>query len=88
MGETRFPFLVVPCCRECNVGLGAKTLWTVRERKEYIKRWLEKRYASYLRIPGWEEDELNEMGHSLQTAVLQGLLIRNQTRQRLRWEAC
>lgn len=83
--ETRFKFLLVPACRECNCALGAKTLWTVRERKDYIKRWLEERYARVLAIPGWTDEEIKAVGPNLQTEVMAGLALRDLTRRRLRW---
>lgn len=85
VGETRFAFLQVPACRECNCALGAKALWTVRERKEYVKRWLERRYARELSMPGWSDDEVRELGPSLQQDVVAGLAVRDLVRRRLQW---
>lgn len=85
VGEKRFPFLLVPACRECNCALGAKTLWTVRERKEYIKRWLEKRYAKVLSMPGWSDDEIQTLGPTLATDVVAAIVQRNMIRERLKW---
>lgn len=85
VGEKRYPFLLVPACKECNSALGAKALWTVHARKEWIKRRLERKYKHYLAIPGWEDGEVRELGPSLSQEVIRGLAIRDVTRRRIAW---
>ncbi len=75
----------VPACRECNSALGCRPLLTIGQRREFIKDWLTKRYAKYLRIPTWSEAELSVMGPSLQGMIRRNLAIRDMVRERIRW---
>jgi hypothetical protein len=79
----RFPFQEVRACAECNSALGARPLWTVGSRRAYIKQWLRNRYARYLRIPDWTDSELAKLSPDMQTFTLQGLAVRDVTRQRI-----
>lgn len=82
----RYPFIETPSCCECNSLLGARPLWTIKDRKRFLKGAIRKRYAKYLRIPDWEQGELRELGSGwLRNYVETGLLIREITKQRLSW---
>lgn len=76
----------VASCRECNSGLGARPLITIGERRAYIKEYLRRRYAEYLRIPTWSDDELKSFGEGLQKMIERNMLIRDEVRQRLAWK--
>lgn len=75
----------VPACRECNSALGAKPLLTVGARREWVKSWLSRHYAKYLRIPEWREEDLAALGQSLQGMVRRNIAIRDTVRDRIRW---
>jgi len=60
-------------------------LWTVPERKAYIKQWLKRRYGHYLELPHWAEDELDELGPTLRQYVESGGKVAELIRARLRW---
>lgn len=77
----------VPACRECNSALGRRPLITVLERRGYVKNFLRRKYASYLRIPNWTEEELETFGHDLQGMIRRNLALRDEVRKRLAWGA-
>lgn len=85
--QTRFPFVEVDCCRECNVLLGARCLWTVRDRRHYIRDKLAKRYRSHLSTPEWSREEIAALGRSLQARIEADLVIRDIVRQRIAFAA-
>ena len=79
----RYPFVEVRCCHECNCALGRRPLWTVAQRKAYIKGYLKRRYRKYLAIPDWTDDDLKELSLDLQDFTRHGLAVRALTRHRL-----
>ena len=76
---------VVPSCRECNSSLGGRLFPTIRERRAAAHKHIRRKYASYLRIPDWEDWEIAAMGPNAQREIIAGLAIRDWTRNRLRW---
>lgn len=78
-----YPFHEVRCCRECNSALGRQALWTIESRKSYMKEWLKRRYQRYLDIPDWSDQELAQMGPTLEASIRQGLAVREVTKRRL-----
>jgi hypothetical protein len=82
---SRYSFIEVRCCHECNSALGARPLWTPRQRKEFIKEWITRRYKKYLNIPDWEDSELGKLGDNLRDATLHGLAVRDLIRFRLKY---
>jgi hypothetical protein len=59
--KDRFPFLVVPACMECNNLLWSHPIWTIHERRKFIRKRLAQRYRRLLRMPEWSHDELDEL---------------------------
>ena len=82
---SRYPFVEVRSCQECNSGLGDRPLWTVAQRKVYIKKWLARRYRKFLDIPEWSETELARLGEDLREHVLHGLAVKALIIMRLRY---
>ena len=80
----RYKFVEVRACLECNSTLGAKALWNLTERKEYIKKYLKRRYGKE-RWVDWDEEELEELGYSLRTKVEEQLLILEVNRRRIKY---
>src|ERR1035437_175444 len=72
----------VPCCHECNSGLGDR-LCTLKERKVYIAQWLSRRYKRILTMPEWTEEELFEMSYAMQDKIRNSMRIREQVRLRI-----
>lgn len=86
-GVTRWRFVEVDACHECNSLLRADLPWTVTERKRKIKDELKRRYATYLRIPSWSDREIGEHTSTglLGSHIREGLFIRDVILQRLEW---
>ena len=78
-----YPFIVVRACRECNSALGDKAYWTIEQRKEYIAKWIEKRYREYLVIPYWSKIEIDALDYKLRQLVNHGLAVQQVTLKRL-----
>lgn len=57
-------FLLVPACSTCNASLGAKPLWFLDERMEFLFKRSEKALDKF--GTGWSDDELEEVGRGLQ----------------------
>jgi hypothetical protein len=83
--DTRYPFVEVRACRECNTLLGTRAFWTVTQRKAFIKRVLRSRYRKYLKIPAWTNEELNELGPSLYRCTIHGIAVKAFVEARLRY---
>jgi hypothetical protein len=77
--------LSVPCCRECNLLLGASIQDTLVQRKAELKRRLKQRYTKFLRMPTWTDEEIMVMSFRLQEFIRRGEKIKLRTLQRLRW---
>ena len=75
----------VPACRECNSMLGGKLFATLRERRESAHKSIRRKYASYLRVPSWSEEELSEMGPRASDEIRAALVVRDWIRGRLAW---
>lgn len=83
--QARYPFTEVYACRECNVLLGARALWTLPKRKKFIKRALRLRYRKLLRIPEWTDSQKDELGRNLRGMVEAGDMARRVLMSRLTW---
>ncbi len=82
---SRYPFIEVDSCNECNSILCGRSLWTVPERKKFMKGAIRKRYAKYLNIPDWSPAEVTRKGNSLSEFIKRGIIIRDITIERLKW---
>lgn len=74
-----------PACRECNSSLSGNLLETLKERRQYTKAKLRKRYRSYLNMPNWDEEELADMGDTLADEIRRANDYAHFVRQRLAW---
>lgn len=80
---SKYPFVEVRACRECNSLLGSRPLWTIFLRRKFIFETLKKRYKIYLEMPDWSDSELEALGYTLKESVLNGLAVRELTKKRL-----
>jgi len=64
---------VIPACKECNSLLGNRYFETIGERASYLLAKYESRYAKYLRIPDWSEEEMESVGRSLKSKIRAGM---------------
>ena len=78
VGET------VDCCRECNSLLGAKALFTIEERAHEIAQCLTRRHKRELNAPVWTDEEIAELGDSLQKSVKAKQFLRTEVLERIR----
>lgn len=69
--------VVVPACRNCNCVLGAKPLFTIEERRAYMRTYLWRKHGKLLATPGWKEEEITQLGRNLQRYI-RGELHRKQ----------
>lgn len=82
---SRYPFTEVRACKECNCAIGARPLWTIASRREYVKKWIERRYRKYLNIPDWSDLELARISPELAEFNRHGMAVRDLTKARLRY---
>lgn len=61
------PMLLIPACTDCNTMLGDRHLLTVAERLDYLENKLARELDKKFTL--WSEDEINELGPSLQNVV-------------------
>ena len=74
----------VDCCSECNSLLGAKALFSIQERAHEIAECLERRYKKELNAPIWSEEELEELGPTLQKQIKAKQFLRDEILERTR----
>ena len=84
-GITRWEFVEVRACHECNSILSSQPPWTLGARKQKIKRKLADKYANYLEMPDWEDSELGRLGDVLGDYVASGVLMKEMLKKRLKW---
>lgn len=85
MGVEKWAFMEVPSCQECNSAIGAKALWTVRERKAWVKEFLKRKYRRILKLPDWTEEETEELGRGLKDHVIATSSLKKLTQGRIGW---
>ena len=59
----------VPSCKECNVALGHKKLFTIRERTLYLVGYYTKRYEPFLHGEAWNDQEIDELKGNLKKDI-------------------
>jgi hypothetical protein len=79
------PFLIVPCCKDCNVILGNKKYFTLRQRKSYIAEYLRSKYRSIRAIKEWEDEEIDELGDGLRNFISSNSDFRRFIERRISW---
>jgi len=72
-----------PSCSECNSILSSSIIFSIVERRKYVLDKLRSKYASCLRMPSWDEEELQELGRNLQDDVRSKAKFNNHIRKRL-----
>jgi hypothetical protein len=73
----------VPCCGECNVLLGDRLYFSIPSRAAYLLGTYERRYKKLLKQPDWSEEEIEELGPSMRTSVIQSMKDKNEIRRQL-----
>lgn len=80
-------FLLVPACKECNSTAGSEVFALLKDKRNYIHNCYKRRYKKILEMPDWTQSELNELGPTLKSSVLQGINAKKRLKARLRWKS-
>lgn len=75
----------LPVCRRCKTIGGRDVFRTPEHKRAHIRAAMISRDGKYLGVADWEEDELEELGYTLQTAVRQGVGEKCRLKRRLAW---
>jgi hypothetical protein len=76
--------ITVDCCQECNSILSDKFLSTIQTRAAELAECLEVKYRKVLTAPVWSEEDLTELGPSLQKQVRAKQYLRDEVVERIR----
>jgi hypothetical protein len=60
-------FLLVPCCTDCNCLLGARSLWFIEERFDYLIKAIDRKLNKLGAY--WSKEEINELGRGLREFI-------------------
>jgi len=63
----KIPMVLIPCCGDCNIQLGAKRLGTVEERLSYLYGYLTSKVEREIAL--WSEPEIEEMSPMFQKMI-------------------
>lgn len=74
---------VVPCCGECNRLLTSHLYFSIADRAEYLHKKYSSRYSKALKVPDWDEDELEEVSSDMRKSVLSAISLRDELKARL-----
>ena len=77
--------MIVPACRECNSSIGDRLFDTMQERIRAAKIHIRRKYAKYLAVPDWSDDQLHALGQRLRQFIEAGIFKKQLTKERLRW---
>lgn len=77
------PCQLVPACAECNYIAKAHNFDSPIEKRRFIQERLRRRYASVLRMPDWNDEELSELRPRLRAKVEVGLRLKEATLRRV-----
>lgn len=56
--EKKIKFYLVRCCNQCNQKLSNKPFFTLEERAEFVKQYLQDKLSKFV---VWDEEEIKEM---------------------------
>lgn len=79
------PVMKVTACAQCNSALTNLAIFTFEQRKDYIAKFLSKKYKKVLNAPKWTKEELAEVSPSLQKLILQTQQESSLAKKRLEW---
>lgn len=76
----------VPACGECNRIASGNVFESFADKRAFIKSGISMRHAKVLRMPEWDEEEIREMGPTLQKDIRRHKRAREIVLQRMRFE--
>ena len=85
LGLVREHYLLVPSCKSCNTIAGTSLQNSIFERIEVIKDKISRKLARYLKQTEWDEEEIEELGPNLATAVKAGSVKRQMAIARIEY---
>lgn len=65
--RARIPAVTLACCSECNNALSSRRLIVVDERLDFLESFYDAKFKKQSTM--WSEDEIAELGPSLQSSV-------------------
>ena len=74
---------LVHACRECNGLLGARESLCPFERRDMAQELLRKRYKRVLNMPDWSDEELEEIGRSMQEEIKKSVDLKRLIQRRV-----
>lgn len=75
----------VPICRECDRLSAWRSFRTPEEKRRCIRTQLRSKYSTDLNTADWHEQEVEELGYGLATAVKAGVAGKQKTLHRIVW---
>lgn len=75
--------LKVSCCRECNSLLSDRNILHLSKRVRFVYDKLLKRYYKILHSPRWDDEDLDELGPNLRSALDSHCSIKEWAERRL-----
>jgi hypothetical protein len=75
----------IPACLECNCLSSGKIFKSFSEKRKYLRITIARRYKKYLNIPDWDENEILEMGRTLQDKIRRGIALKMETQERIKY---
>lgn len=82
-GVTDYPFKRVPACADCNRILSGHPVFTVPERRAFVRANLWRRHERLLLAPGWQRVDLDTLGPGLRQYVDAMQVRRRHIQQRI-----
>ena len=73
--ELRRALYLVPCCNSCNSIAANKPFASILDKRHHIQSAIRKKHLKKLRVVLWERDEIEELGHAMQSEVVK--MIKN-----------
>lgn len=63
------PKILIKSCNLCNRLLGARPLPTLASRIEFLLKKYTKKYSKIIKLPQWEQEEINELSGTLKQFI-------------------
>lgn len=75
--------VTVPCCKSCNCIAGDRVFETLLEKRRYIQAMLREKNIKHLRTVQWDDDELEQLGKNMRSAVISAQRKREELEARI-----
>lgn len=75
----------IPICRECSRLSDWRAFRTPEEKRRCIRAELRSKYGSNLNTADWHEEEVEDLGYTLGTAVKAGVASKQKLLRRMTW---